>query len=72
MFYTNGSKGEGSLGPTNSAAFCQIGRNGKVIKANALNLGPNVEVADAEVIGVYEAIITAALKALKIFLFVDS
>jgi len=76
VFYTDGSQGTLEGKTTNSAAICRISANQAPIIANCWNLGPSIEVADAEVIGIIKAleqssqIITTG--PTTFYLFVDS
>src|SRR5512140_3789311 len=85
VFYTDGSQGQRDPGPmdptglpglTNSAALCRISANLAPILSKCWNLGPCVEVADAEVIGVVKGL-QVALKTpynqpTTFYYFVDS
>ena len=42
---------------TNSAALCQIGPQNNILQTKYWNLGPTIEVADAEIIGIYKALL---------------
>jgi RNase H len=71
IFYTDASKGINIRNEsTNSAALCQIGPNSNTLQAKYWNLGPTVEVADAELIAIYKAL-RAILALSKQRLIVD-
>src|SRR5512140_117569 len=85
VFYTDGSQGQRDPGPmdptglpglTNSAALCRISANLAPILSKCWNLGPCVEVADAEVIGVVKglqvALETPCNQPTTFYYFVDS
>ncbi len=56
-FYTDGLQGRNKDGRlTNAAAFVEIGPGSKLIQGKTTNLGPGIEVADAEVVAVAKAI----------------
>ncbi|KJZ68630.1 hypothetical protein HIM_11979 [Hirsutella minnesotensis 3608] len=53
-YYTDGSKGrpKGSLIETNACSFCELGLENRPNKVHYENLGPSVEVADAELFAI--------------------
>ncbi|KJZ71458.1 hypothetical protein HIM_09144 [Hirsutella minnesotensis 3608] len=53
-YYTDGSKGrpKGSLIETNACSFCELGPENRPNKVHYENLGPSVEVADAELFAI--------------------
>jgi ribonuclease HI/endonuclease/exonuclease/phosphatase (EEP) superfamily protein YafD len=54
VFYTDGSKGrpKGSFTETNACAFCELSPENRPKKVYYENLGPSVEVADAELFAI--------------------
>jgi ribonuclease HI len=60
IIYTDGSQGEdptiGNKSLTNGAGACVLNSQGRLRKAISWNLGPNIEVADAETIGIFKAL----------------
>ena len=76
VFYTDGSQGTVKGKTTNSAALCRISANQAPIVANCWNLGPSIEVADAEVIGIVKALEqglkTTTTGSTTFYLFVNS
>ncbi|KJZ71457.1 hypothetical protein HIM_09143 [Hirsutella minnesotensis 3608] len=54
VFYTDGSKGrlKGTPIETNACAFCELGPENRPMKVYYENLGPSVEVADAELFAI--------------------
>ena len=64
VFYTDGSQGTVDGRITNSAAICQLDSDFRIPIAKYCNLGPLVEVADAEITAIIKALgtILAALK----------
>ena len=55
LYYTDGSQGTFQGQRTNSCSFCEI-QEDRLISTNYWNLGPCIEVADAELIGIAKAL----------------
>src|SRR6187399_932220 len=78
VFYTDGSQGQpqSHKGLTNSTAVCRLSANNTPILAKYWNLGPSIEVADAEVIGVVKGLelanSTPCNNSTTFYFFVDS
>ena len=75
VFYTDGSQGTVDGRTTNSAAICQLDRNFQTPIAKYWNLGPTIEVADAELIAITKAlrtVLATAEKPTDCYIFSDS
>jgi ribonuclease HI len=77
VFYTDGSQGTHKGALTNALGYCEIGLENRPRTAAYENLGPSVEVADAEVTAIYR-VLQDLLKRPKpskqqlTFIFIDS
>ena len=59
VFYTDGSQGQSNQGVlSNSAAICRLDKDLQPNLAKYWNLGPNIEVADAEITAINKVLIT--------------
>jgi hypothetical protein len=79
LIYTDGSQGErlkkGLKSLTNRAGACILSSKGRLRKAISWNLGPNIEVVDAETIGISKAldgVRKVYLRPTTIYLFSNS
>ena len=78
IFYTDGSQGTYKGQKTNACAFCKVDAlDGKPLAAKYWNLGPYIEVADAELIAISKALESMHIKnktseLQEIYIFIDS
>ena len=71
IYYTDGSKD----GKSSTAAVCKIGERNRIIYATNWNLGPYMEIIDAELYAVYRALEhlkQQRLKEKQVYIFIDS
>lgn len=80
IFYTDGSQGTYQKALANSWSYCEIGLEGRPRKTASGNLGPYVEVADAELFAIYRVLVDLSRRPLAplqqptqlVFIFIDS
>ncbi|OXV05133.1 hypothetical protein Egran_07099 [Elaphomyces granulatus] len=77
LFYTDGSQGTYKGLRTNSCSFCELSLSNRPISTKSWNLGPSIEVADAELIAISKVLLALLARPqgprpLEVYIFVDS